>query len=71
MTATALNIGDTKTMPSAETWVGTVRDRQGIRLASFYATTENLARNNANVWLDSNKIKRETVSVRVRQIFAG
>lgn len=69
MTVTALSIGDIKTMPKAETWVGTVRDRQGIRLASFYATTENIARNNANVWLDANKIKREAVSVRVRQIF--
>lgn len=58
-------------MPRSETWVSTVRDRKGIRLASFYATTESIARNNANVWLDSNKIKRETVSVRVRQIFAG
>lgn len=40
-----------------------------MRLVSFYETTENLARNSANVWLDANKIKRETVLVQVRQIF--
>ena len=56
-------------MGSKETWVSTVRDSTGRRLESFYATTESLARNSANVWLDSNKIKRQTVLVQVRQIF--
>ena len=56
-------------MGSKETWVSTIRNEKGMRLASFYETTENLARNSANVWLDANKIKRETVLVQVRQIF--
>ena len=56
-------------MGSKETWVSTIRNEKGMRLVSFYETTENLARNSANVWLDANKIKRETVLVQVRQIF--
>ena len=57
-------------MGNSPTWVSSVRDENGRRLASFYATTENIARHNANTWLDANEIKRESVSVRIRLIFA-